>query len=434
MNLNKHLAVYFFESAINNIIVNLGITGLFFLLVQENPGVYLIPLLLLFNTVWFTLYIFVTYLENNGLVISQKGKALLLQLISFYILNCLFWVPGTSRKFFLVSNSIFGLSVLLAYILRAPLKKTISARLSKEKNTESPDFGIIGKLKGYLGNGFSGKNYQPSFSVSGDKKVNAITYNLKGDFPQISRVSLNAEMQTQEHLENAEYTFGNINFGDTLAEDWLVSSPYNYRLNIPLKQLNNRILKRGFDLFASVFIIVFFLSWMVPIIGLLIKLESKGPVFFRQLRSGRNNKPFWCYKFRSMYVNEQSDKLQATKGDNRITAIGAFLRKTSIDEFPQFINIFKGEMSIVGPRPHMLMHTEFYGAKIENYMKRLAMKQGLTGWAQVNGHRGETTDIQYMEERVRHDLWYMENWSLWLDIKIVLLTAIKVFKTDTTAF
>jgi len=437
MNLNKHLAVYFFESAINNVIVNLGITALIFLFVHQNPGVYLTPVLLLFNMVWFLLYLFVNYQENNGtLMISQKGKALLILLISFYILNCLFWVPGTSRKLFLIGNSVLCLSVLLAYILKAPLKKTIAGILFKEENTERHDFNIIGKLRGYFGNGFTGRDYQPSLSVPGERKIHAITYNLKGDYPQINRISLNAEMQIQETLENAEYTFGSINFGDTLAADWLVSSPYGYRFNIgiPLRRLGNRILKRGFDLFVSLFVIIFFLSWMVPLIGLLIKLESRGPVFFKQLRSGRNNKAFWCYKFRSMHVNEQSDELQATKGDNRITNIGAFLRKTSIDEFPQFINVFKGEMSIVGPRPHMLMHTEFYGAKINDYMKRLVMKQGLTGWAQVKGYRGETTNIKSMEERVRHDLWYMQNWSLALDLKVIYLTIKGIFKNDENVF
>ncbi|MEP6845717.1 MAG: sugar transferase, partial [Panacibacter sp.] len=143
---------------------------------------------------------------------------------------------------------------------------------------------------------------------------------------------------------------------------------------------------------------------------------------------------FWCYKFRSMHINEKSDELQATKGDKRVTALGAFLRKTSIDEFPQFFNVIKGEMSIVGPRPHMLKHTELYGVQIDNYLSRLTLKQGLTGWAQVKGYRGETSEIKFMEDRVRHDLWYMYNWSFWLDIKIVFLTAIKIFKAENPVY
>ena len=200
------------------------------------------------------------------------------------------------------------------------------------------------------------------------------------------------------------------------------------------RQLNNRILKRGLDIFISLFVIVFFLSWLIPIIGLLIKVESRGPIFFKQLRSGLNNQPFWCYKFRSMRVNERSDELQATRNDNRITKLGFFLRKTSIDEFPQFINVLKGEMSVVGPRPHMLLHTEEYGKRIKNYMNRLALKQGLTGLAQVKGYRGETADMKFMEDRIEYNLWYVKNWSLWLDIKIIFLTIIKIFKADETAF
>jgi lipopolysaccharide/colanic/teichoic acid biosynthesis glycosyltransferase len=135
-----------------------------------------------------------------------------------------------------------------------------------------------------------------------------------------------------------------------------------------------------------------------------------------------------------MYINEKSDEIQASRNDHRITKVGLFLRKTSIDEFPQFINVLKGEMSIVGPRPHMLLHTEIYGKQIKNYMNRLSLKQGLTGIAQVKGFRGETADIRLMESRVEHDLWYAENWSLWLDIKIIFLTIIKIFKTDENAF
>lgn len=199
---------------------------------------------------------------------------------------------------------------------------------------------------------------------------------------------------------------------------------------IPLDEMVNRVVKRAFDVFVSIFAIVFILSWLFPIIALLIRLNSKGPIFFKQKRSGKNNSDFWCYKFRSMYVNKDSDKIQATRGDSRITPIGAFIRKTSIDELPQFWNVLLGDMSVVGPRPHMIKHTEEYSQVIDKYMVRHFVKPGITGLAQAKGFRGETSDSQMMKNRVRLDLIYIENWSLWFDIKIILLTIRAAFKGD----
>ena len=204
--------------------------------------------------------------------------------------------------------------------------------------------------------------------------------------------------------------------------------PVLKRYNEPLRRLHNQVIKRLFDVAVSSLVIVFILSWMVPLVSLIVKMESKGAVFFKQLRSGRGNNSFMCLKFRSMQVNELSDVQQATRDDSRVTKIGAFLRKTSLDEFPQFINVFRGDMSIVGPRPHMLRHTEQYNEQVNHYMVRLYLKPGLTGWAQVNGYRGEITNIELMKKRVEHDIWYMENWSLWLDIKIMYLTFINILK------
>ena len=202
----------------------------------------------------------------------------------------------------------------------------------------------------------------------------------------------------------------------------------------PLRDFVNRFLKRMFDLLFSALIILFVLSWLYPIIAILIKLSSKGPVLFRQLRSGVNNEEFICYKFRSMTVSEDADYKQATQGDIRVTRLGNFLRKSSLDEFPQFINVFIGDMSIVGPRPHMLLHTEEYSTLIKKYMVRQLVKPGITGVAQVRGYRGETKELQDMEGRVRLDVWYIENWSLSLDINIILQTVWNVFKGDEKAY
>lgn len=202
----------------------------------------------------------------------------------------------------------------------------------------------------------------------------------------------------------------------------------------PLENIVNGIIKRGFDILFSTFAILFVLSWLTPIIALLIKLDSKGPVFFRQLRSGKDNKPFYCIKFRSMRVNSDADQKQAYKGDSRVTRLGAFLRKSSIDELPQFFNVLMGDMSVVGPRPHMLKHTKDYSMLIDNYMVRHFLTPGITGWAQVNGFRGEIKETASMSKRVDADIWYLENWSLFLDLKIVLLTIWQTMKGNQNAY
>ena len=204
--------------------------------------------------------------------------------------------------------------------------------------------------------------------------------------------------------------------------------------NIPLDDYANRFIKRLFDLAFSLFMILFVLSWLYPVLAVVIKLNSKGPVLFKQMRSGKNNHDFKCLKFRTMHVNTEADHTQATKRDVRVTNFGLFLRKTSLDEMPQFFNVFYGHMSIVGPRPHMKKHTEEYAVTVDKYMFRHFVKPGITGLAQVKGLRGETKSSLAMEHRIRLDTLYIENWSLILDIKIIVLTIINVFKGDEKAY
>jgi Undecaprenyl-phosphate glucose phosphotransferase len=220
---------------------------------------------------------------------------------------------------------------------------------------------------------------------------------------------------------------------------WLISDTFNQRKRtikrktieglivynpreMPLDNFVPRLVKRSFDIVFSLAVIVLIMSWLYPVLAVLIKLTSKGPVFFTQKRTGYNNSTFNCYKFRTMCVNDKSDTLQATDNDTRITPIGNFLRKKNIDEFPQFVNVLLGNMSVVGPRPHMLNHTEQYSVLINGYLTRHFVKPGITGWAQVNGLHGETDKLWKMEKRVEYDLDYMNNWTFWLDIKIVPMT------------
>ncbi|MFN2439736.1 MAG: undecaprenyl-phosphate glucose phosphotransferase [Chitinophagaceae bacterium] len=202
----------------------------------------------------------------------------------------------------------------------------------------------------------------------------------------------------------------------------------------PLEDVGNRIKKRIVDVIISAFVLIFILSWLIPIIGLLIYLESPGPIFFSQLRSGKNNKSFKCLKFRSMKINNDADKVQAKKNDSRLTKIGKFIRKTNLDEFPQFINVLNGEMSVIGPRPHMLKHTQDYSKIVQQYMIRQFLKPGISGWAQVNGFRGEIHGNEQIIGRVECDIWYSENWSLWLDIRIMCLTVYRLFKGEENAY
>ena len=202
----------------------------------------------------------------------------------------------------------------------------------------------------------------------------------------------------------------------------------------PLAMVENRILKRIFDIVLSGIFLVTVFPIVYLIVGIIIKLTSPGPVFFKQMRTGLNGVDFLCYKFRSMKVNDEADSRQATVDDPRKTRFGDFLRRSNIDELPQFINVFKGEMSIVGPRPHMLAHTETYARLIDTYMVRHFIKPGVTGWAQTHGFRGETKDLSQMEGRVKADIWYMEHWTIFLDLYIIYKTIANVFRGEEKAY
>lgn len=249
-----------------------------------------------------------------------------------------------------------------------------------------------------------------SVSNLGDKRIEAIIdyaeENLKRVHLVIDDPFLNAR-----HLELARYSQTPV---------------INIRLS-PLDYFSNQLIKRVFDIIFSLFVISFILSWLYPLLFVLIKINSKGPVLFKQMRTGMNNQPFVCYKFRTMEENNQADLTQAVNNDPRVTKIGKFMRRTSIDELPQFINVLKGEMSVVGPRPHMLKHTEEYAREVGKFMQRHAIKPGITGLAQAKGFRGEIKNLSLLKGRVKLDRFYVENWSLNLDVKIIFMTFRSIF-------
>jgi putative colanic acid biosysnthesis UDP-glucose lipid carrier transferase len=203
---------------------------------------------------------------------------------------------------------------------------------------------------------------------------------------------------------------------------------------IALDSRLNQLVKRLFDITFSTIFCLLVMTWLIPLVGLLIKLESRGPIFFVQLRNGEGNRPFKCLKFRSMRINSEANSMQAIENDLRITKLGQVLRRTSIDELPQFINVLIGDMSVVGPRPHMLRHTEDYSKLIEKFMGRQYIKPGITGLAQCMGYRGETRELADMENRVRLDRYYIENWTFWLDIKIIFLTVVSLIRGSDKAY
>jgi len=219
-----------------------------------------------------------------------------------------------------------------------------------------------------------------------------------------------------------------------MSVDYYNETPILLLLKEPLEDPLKEIGKRIFDVFFSIFIILSIFPWLIPIIAILTKISSEGPVFFKQLRTGLDGKDFYCYKFRTMQVNDKSDEFQAIVNDSRVTKIGSILRKTNLDEFPQFLNVFLGQMSIVGPRPHMLKHTKDFTEIKENYLVRHYVKPGITGWAQVNGFRGETKTKNDVIKRVEYDIWYIENWSFLLDLKIIWLTVWNTIKGDKKAY
>lgn len=203
---------------------------------------------------------------------------------------------------------------------------------------------------------------------------------------------------------------------------------------LPFEKFETHLIKRIFDVLFSLFICLIVFWWLLPIVFILVKLDSKGPLFFKQKRDGINGKQFYCYKFRSMKINIDADRKQAIKNDERITKFGAFLRRTSLDELPQFFNVLKGEMSVVGPRPHINIQTEKYLKEIDNYIIRNSVKPGITGLAQISGYRGEVIKKSDIKNRVKFDVFYIENWSFPLDVKIIFQTFFQILTGQDKAY
>lgn len=415
---------------------------------------------LFMNAVWIiTSFISRTYSDSNIINFEYFTKRTV-QVYLLWIIFILFYLFFSrqlivSRFFTIVCIIIFGIGLLMNRFLYLGINNYF-----KKRNHLFNKVLIVGfnetakKLENYFEE--EGFNYHLVGFVEDEKNIKELTrHPVLADIKQTIQTAI--ELDVQEIFstitpEQNNYIYTLMNKAETECIRFKVVPDLSVFINKPVKinyirdlpvmslrsepldDVGNRIKKRALDLTISLFVAIFVLSWLIPLLGLLIKLESKGPIFFSQLRSGKNNKTFFCLKFRSMAVNKDSDTKQATRNDKRVTKIGKFIRKTSLDEFPQFINVIKGEMSLVGPRPHMVKHTSDYSKIVDQYMIRQFLKPGITGWAQVNGYRGEITDNEQIINRVNEDLWYLENWNIWLDLRIMFLTVYKVFKGDENAF
>jgi len=251
-----------------------------------------------------------------------------------------------------------------------------------------------------------------------------------------------SNMQVNDFILFADKNLKTLKFIPDQKQLLSLSTVFEYYDNIPvisqrtisLDESLHKIIKRIFDIVFSTIIIVGLLSWLIPILAIIIRMDSKGPLFFIQKRNGLNNQEFNCFKFRSMKLNEMADIEQVSKDDPRITKVGKFIRKTSIDELPQFFNVLLGNMSVVGPRPHMVSHTNMYAERIDKFMVRHFIKPGITGLAQTKGFRGEVETDKDIINRVRYDIFYIEKWSLLLDLKIIFITIYNTLKGDEKAY
>ncbi len=360
-----------------------------------------------------------------------------------------------SRKFVLVNFMAFGTIILIsrtfymgaAYYMRKqyPLYKKVIILGYNELARRLVDnfkFNKSVSVIGFFDDEITSTEDQNELPIIGNIS-NSIDYAIENNISEIySTVSPEKNKNIYELAHQAETKFIRFKFvpdfrmfvNRAVHIDFARNIPVLSLRTEPLENLDSQIKKRWFDIVFSLFIIFFILSWLIPLVAILIKLDSSGPVFFTQLRSGKNNQAFLCYKFRSLKINDDAHNKQVTKDDDRFTRVGKFLRKTNLDEFPQFINVLRGEMSIVGPRPHMLKHTEQYSQILNHYMIRHYVKPGVTGWAQINGFRGEIKTEKDLRARIEHDIWYMEHWTMWLDLRIIVLTIYNTIKGEDNAF
>jgi undecaprenyl-phosphate galactose phosphotransferase/putative colanic acid biosynthesis UDP-glucose lipid carrier transferase len=463
MSIQKTKKGFLFSSFVDALILIASIFGTKYFLFEETIGK--IHFSSVFITSWILLWLVISVKLN---LYEQPRIVLLHQIISKNLRALFFFILLTGGLIFFTLDDMFsplflGASVLVFSTGILIWRIAIIYFLKKSRRRGLKDYKVIvvgmNKNVGSLIDGvFSNSSY--GFQIEGlftdATQIEEYETYRKGNLAEV--VSFLEQTSIDEIIISLPYTQSKLineliryadnhmirvniipEFSEYLSQvfsiDYIENIPIMKLRKEPLQSFTNRILKRAFDVGFSLAVVIFVLSWLFPVIALAIKLTSKGPVFFAQERTGKDGRPFKCLKFRSMVVNGKSDSLQAVKNDARVTRVGAFLRRTSLDELPQFLNVLRNHMSVVGPRPHMLKHTEEYRKLVDKFMVRHFAKPGLTGWAQVLGYRGQTKTVKEMENRAYADIWYIENWSFLLDLKIIIKTIITVFfKNEENAF
>jgi putative colanic acid biosynthesis UDP-glucose lipid carrier transferase len=438
-----------------SILAHLSIINVAIFIVSDKN--YLNPLFLIYlNSIWLVLSYYTNFYREYRYTKTIKILSqIVVQFLAFFLAYFAFFgifkeglvVNNQLKVFLIIFSGISIFKLLYFYLLKTYRKGGLnfrnvvvigldptSKKITEIFNTKN-DLGY--RFKGFFSDKISeSDNYLGPISES-------YKYLLENEIDEIycSSVSLNQN----QIKEFTKFTNDNGSVLKLISDDkglyskdftieYYGTIPVLKAKKLPFELIETKIIKRLFDIIFSVLIIVFILSWLIPILWILIKLESKGPLFFEQKRDGLNGDQFVCFKFRSMQINPESNLIQTTKNDHRVTNIGKFIRSTSIDELPQFFNVLFGDMSVVGPRPHMKSQSKKFTLDVENYMTRNSVKPGITGLAQIKGYRGEIEEKSDIENRVRLDIFYIENWSFFLDLKIIIQTFLNVIKGEEKAY
>ena len=361
-------------------------------------------------------------------------------LLSYLLLRAVHFMARIGWRFVVIGVGLLIVLLLARFIERWILKRLRSAGYNTRQITLVGNDEALEKLKKKLISnstyGYRIRNHfenADEFISKNEKDIKKLGDELYLCVPRSERqVIMSISQLCDKRMVKFYYVppaNESLNMQSVFIDEIEVFASYTSPLEEPL----NRLVKRASDVVVSL-IALGFTALLLPIVAIAIKIQSPGPLLFRQRRTGMDGKDFWCLKFRSMHVNADSDRVQATKDDPRKFPFGNFMRKTNIDELPQFWNVLRGDMSIVGPRPHMLAHTKQYSELIGKYMVRHFVKPGITGWAQVTGFRGETSKLWQMEGRVERDIYYIQHWSIWFDLRIIWMTIKTCFKIDKNAF
>lgn len=359
-------------------------------------------------------------------IFSGKAIAVFMSISFVLIISIKFFLFFYLKKYRISTGSNYRSVVIIGYNTEAiKLKEVFETRI---------DYGY--RFQGF----FSDKNQNPEVISKIDDDLYKYVIDKKIDEIYCSLSEISNE-KLKELVEFADENNKTIKFIPDTKEIYSKNLKIDYYELFPVLSLQKTLLhqpavkgfKRSFDVVFSLLVIVFVLLWLIPILAILIKLESKGPVFFKQGRPGLDEEEFYCFKFRSMQINVTTES-EASKNDPRVTRIGKIMRKTSIDELPQFLNVLFGDMSVVGPRPHLWSQNKAYASKIKKYMVRHYVRPGITGLAQVKGFRGEIETDEDMVNRIKLDVFYIENWSIVMDLKIIIQTVVNIFKGDDKAY